>query len=161
MKMLVLAILLMSFPWVGHASGRGYSKHDRHYHQGHDSSYFWQDIEERRYRQHRRIDKGIEKGQLSRGERRALAREQKHVARQIKHFKRHRHMSYANKKRVLRHMDHFSDQIARLKHNDRYARRDRHDHQSYSHHNEKDYSRTDRRLSWVSNDYSSGLYFRF
>ena len=157
MKMLALAILLISFPWVGHAKGWGNSHHDSHNHQGYG---FWQNVEKRSYRQHRRIDKGIEKGQLTRREAKALAREQKHIAKQIKHYKRHRYMSYANKKSVIRHMDHYSDQIAHLKHNNRYVRRDRHNHHEYRHHNNNDY-RNDRRLSWVSDDYSAGLYFRF
>ena len=161
MKTLALAILLMSFPWVSHAKGWGNYNHDKHYHQRHDNSYFWQDVEERRYKQHMRVDRGIEKGQLTRREIRALARKQKHVAKQIKHYKRHRHMSYANKKSVMRHMDHYSKQIAHLKHNDRYVHRDRHNHQSYSHYNDKNNYRNDRRLSWTSNDYSSGFYFRF
>ena len=69
-------------------------------------------------------------------------------------------MSYANKKSVMRHMDHYSDQIARLKHNDRYARRDRHNHQVYRQHNNNNY-RNDRRLSWAGNNYSSRYDLRF
>ena len=157
MKMLALAILLMSFPWAGHAKGRGNDNHESHYHQGYG---FWQDVEKRRYKQQMRIDKGIEKGLLTRREIKVLAREQRHVAKQIKHYSRHRYMSYANKKSVMRHMDQYSDQIAHLKHNNRYVRRDRHNHRSYRHHNNNDY-RDDGRLSWVNNDYSAGLYFRF
>jgi len=157
MKMLALAILLISFPWVGHAKGWGNSNHDSHRHQSYG---FWQDVEKRRHKQQKRIDRGIEKGQLTRREIKALARELKHVSRQIKHYRRHRNMSYANKKSVMKHMDHYSGQIAHLKHNDRYVRRDRHNHQIYKHYNNNDY-RNDRRLSWVSNDYSSGFYFRF
>lgn len=159
MKMLALAILLISFPWIGHAKGWDHFNQDRYYQHGHDSSSFWQDVERRRHRQHIRIDRGIEKGQLTRREVRKLARERKHVARQIKRFKHHRHMSYANKQSVLRHMDQYSDQIAHLKHNDRYVRRDRHNHRAYSDHN--NHYRNDRRLSRISNDYSSGLYLRF
>jgi hypothetical protein len=157
MKMLALAILLMSFPWIGNAKGWGGGHHDSHYHQSYG---FWQDVEKRRYRQHIRIDKGIENGRLTRREIKALAREQKHITKQIKHYKHHRNMSYADKKSVMRHIDHYSEQIADLKHNDHFARRDRHNHRAYRHHNNNDY-RNDRRLSWVSNDYSAGLYFRF
>ena len=160
MKMLALAILLISFPWIGHAKGWDHFNQDRHYHNGHDSSSFWQDIERRRYKQHKRIDRGIEKGQLTRREIRKLARERKHVAKQIKHFKRHRHMSYANKQSIMRHLDQYSDQIAHLKHNDRYARRDRHNHRAYRQHNNNDY-RDDRRLSWAGNKYSSRYDLRF
>jgi len=158
MKTLALAILLISFPWVGHASGWGNYNHEKHHHR-HDSSSFWLDVEERRYKQHMRVDRGMENGQLTRREIRKLAREQKYVARQIKHFKRHRHMSYANKKSIMRHLDHYSEQIAHLKHNDRYVRKDSHNHQSYNHHN-KSYYKNDRGLSWASNDFSSGFYFR-
>jgi hypothetical protein len=154
MKMLALAILLISFPWVAHASGRGYSNQERHYHHGYDRRSFWQDVEQRKHRQHIRIDRGIEKGQLTRREIKTLAREQRHVAKQIKHFKHHRHMSHANKKSVMRHMNHYSDQIARLKHNDHYVRRGRHNH-----HENKIYDRSGRRLSWASNDYVSELYY--
>ncbi len=161
MKMLVLAILLMSFPWVSQAKGSGHSNHDRHYYHGHDNSSFWQDIEERRYRQHSRIDRGIEKGLLTKREIRELAREQRLVAKQIKHFKHHRNVNYSNKKSILSHMDQYSDQIAHLKHNNRYVRRDRHNHRAYSHHNNKNYYRNDNRFSWANNDYSPGFYFRF
>lgn len=159
MKTLALAILLMSFPWVGYASGRGHNHHDKHYHQRHDRSSFWQDVEARKHKQHMRVDRGMENGQLTRKEIRKLEREQKHVDRQIKHFRHHRYMSHANKKSVMRHLDHYSEQIAHLKHNDHYVRKDRHNHQSYNHN--KSYYRNDRGLSWASNDYSSGFYFRF
>ena len=152
MKMLALAILLISFPWIGHAKGWDHFNQDRHYHNGHDSSSFWQSIEQRRYRQHKRIDRGIEKGQLTRREIRELARERKHVSKQIKHFKRHRHMSYANKQSIMRHLGQYSDQIARLKHNDRYARRDRHIHWAYRQHINNDY-RDGRRLSLAGSRY--------
>lgn len=163
MKMLSLIVVLMLVPFVSHAEWNNHFKHRNHEHK-HNNSYFWQGIEHRQYRQKSRIDRGIDKGQLTRREIKKLRREQKHVAKQVRHMKRHHHLSRRDKREVMEHLDFVSDKIRTLKHNNHYARKNRrnnHNHNIYSHVNDHRTYRNDRYLSWANNDASAGVYFRF
>lgn len=161
MKILTLTILLLSFPLVGQAKSWDHSRHN-HSHRDYDQSSFWGDVERRQHRQHTRIDRGVEDGRLTRREKKILRREEKHVRKQIKHYKRrHRHINYAGKRDIMDHLDFLGNRIRELKHNDRYSKRARRNHQKYKH-NDNHYDRGHRRqVSWQNNDYSSGFYFRF
>ncbi|MFW5443287.1 MAG: hypothetical protein ACKE51_03130 [Methylococcaceae bacterium] len=165
MKMLTLAILLMSFPWVTQAKG-GHFSHDD-YERGHNST-FWHDVQYRQHRQESRIARGIDKGQLTRKEVKKLHREQKHVAKQIKHLRRHHYLSRSDKRSVMEHLDHVSKKIKRLKHNDRYAhtkRVDRHRYDYYqprpAYNKHKNTYRNEGYISRANSNYSTGFYFRF
>jgi len=155
----------MLIPFVSHAEWSGHSKHRNHEHK-HNNSYFWQDIEHRQYKQDSRIERGIEKGQLTRREAKKLHREQRHVAKQIKHLKRHNHISRSDKREVVEHLDYVSQKIRALKHNQHYAHRDSHNHKkqqrhTYSNDKRRDYYGNNRMLSWANDVASAGLYFRF
>lgn len=155
MKMLALAIVLLSFPWLSHAQSNRYS----HRHDGYKNNYFWQDVENREYKQQRKIDRGIETGVLTHREVRQLEREHRHVDEQIRHFKRYRHLSHMNKKSVMKHLDHYGEQITHLKHNNHYVRR--HNHQQYSHYNKGSYYRNKQHISSARNKYSIGFHYKF
>ena len=160
MKMLALAIILLSFPLVGQSKNWNHSKHNHGY--SDDQSSFWENVERRQYRQHERIDRGVEEGRLTRREAKKLRREEKHVRKQIKHFKRrHRHVDYAGKRDITEHLDFLSNRIRVLKHNDHYSRRARHNHQKYTHYDRSYNDRNRRQASWQNNEYSTGFYFRF
>ncbi len=167
MKMLALAVLLISFPLLGHAKGGNHYGHDyRHYHENDDQSLFWRDVERQRRKQHRRIDRGIEKGQLTRREVKKLYREQKYLAKKIRHLKKHRHVGYSDKRWVMDQLEHVSSKIYHLKHNRHYVDYDRHHHDhvndyKYKNDDYKSYGRKKGYLSIGNPDYSAGLYFRF
>ncbi len=161
MKMLALTIILMSIPGLSHAKGWRHSNYGGHNHQSHDALSFWENIERRQHKQHRRIDRGIDNGQLTRREVRKLKREQKHAAREIRHFRRHQYLSSLNKRQIIEHLDFVSHKIYDLKHNDYVRRHRHHNHQSYVRHDNKLDYRNRRNLSWGNNDYSARVYFRF
>jgi len=161
MKMLTIVMVLMFTPFVSHAEWNNHFKHNNH-ERKHNNSFFWQDVERRQYRQESRIDKGIEKGQLTRREVRKLHKEQKHVAKQIRHIRRDNRLSRGDRREVMEHLDYVSDKIRSLKHNQRYAHRKNHNkkvNQGYS--NNRNSYRNDRYLSWANNASSAGIYFRF
>ncbi len=162
MKMFALAIILMSFPWLSNASGWRHSNHDDH-HQRHDTLSFWENVERRQHKQHKRIHRGIDNGQLTRREVRKLKRERKHVAREIRHYKRHHYVASSSKRRIMEHLDHVSRKIHDLKHNNHHVRRHSHHdrHQTYIQHDKQLDYRNKRHLSWGNNDHSAGVYFRF
>jgi len=165
MKMLTIAIILMLVPFASHAERNSHFKHRKH-EQQQNNSYFWQDIERRQYKQQGRIERGIHKGQLTRREAKKLYREQKHVAKQIRHFQRHNHLSRRDKREVMEHLDYVSDKIRTLKHNQYYVHRDQYKHKKSARHvhannNDRNYYRNDRYVSWVNDDLQAGIYFRF
>lgn len=165
MKILALVIVLVFTPLVSHAEWGNHSRHNNYSSRNHND-YFWQDIQQRQHRQASRIDKGINRGQLTRREIRKLKKEQKHITKQIRHYKRHNQLSYRDKRKVNEHLDYVSGQIRNLKHNDRYAR-NRHQHNSGQHrtrtnHNDRrSYNRSNNYLSWANTGSSAGFYFRF
>lgn len=162
MKMLTTVFMLMLIPFAAHAERGHYIGHRNHQH---NQSHFWQDVEHRQYRQDARIERGIERGQLTRREARKLKREQKHVAKQVRHMQRHNYLSRADKREVMEHLNYASDKIRTLKHNRRNAHRrnySNHDHGRYTHANDynRNYGRRDRAV-WANNGGSAGIYFRF
>lgn len=163
MNKFTLIMVLMLIPFASHAEWSGHSKHRNHEHR-HNNSYFWQDVEHRQYRQQSRIDRGIDKGQLTRREIKKLRREQKHIAKQVRNMKRHNYLNKRDKREVMEHLDFVSDKIRTLKHNKHYARRNRSSHDGHNQHvysNENRNYRSDRYLSWANSDSSAGIYFRF
>lgn len=166
MKMLALAILLVSFPWLSHADDREYNRHNRHHHENkHNHSYFWHKIADRRHQLHRKIDEAKHDGLLTRRELKQLKRERKHLAKQIKHFKRHNHLNYANKRSIRKHLKHYSAKIHHLTHNNQTVHRGRgnHNHKQYTqnYNNIREHNSYNRPFSWASNEFSTGIYFRF
>ena len=140
MKILTLALILISFSGLSQARSwnqNRYNDYSRH----NNNDYFWQDIEKRRHNQYSHIDYGIEKGQLTRREIKRLKRERKHLAKEIKHYRRRNYLSHSDKRNILGRLKHYSDQIYNLKHNNYYSRRNRHNHQQYARHDNYRYSR--------------------
>lgn len=164
MKMLTTLMVLMIIPFTSHAEWNNHFRHQSH-HQERNSSYFWQDIDHRLNRQDARIERGIEQGQLTRREIRKLKREQRHVAKQVRHLKRHDYLSHDDKREVSEHLGYVSNKIRKLKHNEHYVHRERnhYSHNSRAHRNDRysNFYRNDRHLSWANNNSSVGLYFRF
>jgi len=160
MKMLTIAIILMLVPFASHAERNNHFKHRKH-EQQQNNSYFWQNVDRRQDKQRSRIERGIKKGQLTRREIKKLRREQKHIAKQVRHMKRHNHLSPGDRREVIEHLDYASNKIRNLKHNQYYIQRDnnmRHGHGQYTHLNNRAYI-NDRYVSWANN--SAGIYFRF
>ena len=166
MKMLVLICVLFATPFVSYAERGDYSRHNKHNSNRQNNSYFWQDVQQRQHKQASRIQRGIAKGQLTRREIKKLKREQKNVAKQIRRYKRHNRLSYQDRHALIERMDHVSDRIIGLKHNDRYVQNRKHK-QGYSNYrapvkvNHRNYVSRDNHLSWVNNGSSAGFYFRF
>ncbi len=157
----------MSIPLIGQAKNWKHDNFDKH----HNHSSFWENVERRQYRQHERIDQGIQSGQLTRREVKKLKRKKRYVAKQIRNIKRHRYLSYEDKSCVNEYLDNYSAKIRHYKHNDHYARRNKYNrhkdnYQSHNHQYDRNYKkdryyRKDRQFSWAKNDYSAGIYFKY
>jgi len=165
MNKLTLLMVLMLIPFAGHADWKNHYKY-RNNEPRHNNSYFWQDVENRQYKQERRIKKGIERGQLTRREVKKLHREQKHVAKQIRHLQRYNYLNRRDKREVMEHLDYVSDKIRTLNHNQHYVHREQYRHKTavrhgYSNNNDRNYYRNDRYVSWINDDLQAGIYFRF
>lgn len=161
MKVLALAVILMSFPFAIQAKSWDHSRHN-HDHRDYQKSSFWEQVEQRQYRQHSRIDRGVEEGRLTKREAKKLRREEKHVRKQIKHYKRHHYqVNYEGRRDIMDHLDFLSKRIRELKHNDHYSRRARHNHQKYTHYDKRYERRDSRQAAWQNNNYSRGFYLRF
>lgn len=158
MKMLTIVIALMFTPFVAHAEWNNHFKH-RDHERRQNHSPFWRDVEQRQNRQASRIERGIDKGQLTRREVRKLRREQKHVAKQLRYLRRHNYLSRRDKRDVMEHLDYVSNKIRSMKHNERYAQRGKYN--KHNRHVHVDNNRHDRYLSWANNASSAGIYFRF
>ncbi len=163
MKMLALAILLLSFPWLSNAKGFEHNRHNSHYDREYDHSYFWHKINDQRHEQRRCVKEAKYQGELTRRELKQLKRERKYLARQIKHLKRQNYLSRSDRRSIRDHIDQYSSLIYDLSNNAIQAHRNRHDHHQYGYNNRNTrntYS-YDRPFSWANNEYSSGFYFRF
>ncbi len=151
-------MVLIFTPLVSHAQWNNHSRHRGH-HQEHNNSYFWQDVERRLDRQESRISRGIDKGQLTHREMKKLKREQRHVAKQARHLKRHDYLSRSDKREMMEHLDYVGHKIKSLKHNGNHMHRERNRHRYTN--RQRNYYRNDPVLSWANNNSSVGLYFRF
>lgn len=151
MKMLTLSIILVTFPCLSHATG--------YYVRGYDDDSFWQAVEDQQCRQSDLIASGVKSGQLTRREIKKLRREQKHVARQIKQFRRHRHFGYEYQRELLQHLDYVSEQISHLKHNNDYNHR-RYNHNPFTRYKNRKYERSNHNSAWI-NGKGSTRYYRF
>lgn len=170
MKMLVVATILLLSPFASNAEWKSHFKH-RHNEHRHNNSSFWQGVEDRQYQQMSRIERGVGRGQLTRRELKKLKREQKHIAKQVKHMKRHNYLSERDKGEVLEHLDYVSNKIRSLKHNEHYTRRNSHSahrsnhsgrgHKQYIHSSNSRVYRNDRYLTWANDDSALGLFLRF
>ncbi len=153
---------LLVIPLMSQAGWKSHSKHDRYREHEQNYSRFWDDIAHRQNRQNARIKRSVKKGLLTHRELKNLHREQKHVAKQIRHLKRHRHISQADKSNMLEHMDFLSMNIRKLNQNDQYTYSRRSSEHNHNHNNNVDYRRRNARVITRSyDDYSGGLYFRF
>ncbi|MCK4841763.1 MAG: hypothetical protein KAT04_07745 [Methylococcales bacterium] len=163
MKKLTLVLVLMFIPLVSYAQrGEHYDQHN-YYQRGHNNSSFWHKVDRRQHKQESRIERGIDKGQLTRREVRKLHREQKHVAKQLRRYRHSHYLSRRDKRSVMEHLDYVSEKITDFKHNDRYARNYRHhDHQRDVHAQRVPvYQANESHVSWAGNGYSAGIHFRF
>ncbi len=150
----------MFTPFASYAERNDHFKHRDHEQQRNNISYFWRDVAQRQENQNYRIERGIQKGQLTRREVKKLFREQRRAARQIRHYKRYNFLSHRDKREVMECLNYVSDKIRALKHNKYYAYRGEYKHKKQRYSNNRNYG-NERYLSWVDNDVSAGIYFRF
>ncbi len=85
------------------------------------------DVDRRQARQERRIEHGIESGELTRHEVRRLMRQQRKICDLEQAVEADGHLSRHERRMLHEKLDRASDRIYRLKHNDR-RRYARHDH---------------------------------
>lgn len=148
MKMLVGIFALMLISFASHAQWNvrfgnvdfGHGQYERE----HDNSVFWQIVEERQCSQQDRVELGLEQGQLTRREIKKLQREQRHIAKQVKHMKRHNYLTRRDKREVMEHLDYVSEKIRALSHNRHYSHRKQHHYSNkgqyvYSNNNARQY----------------------
>lgn len=152
MKKLILSILLITFPFISHATGyrANYS--------------FWQAVEDQQCRQRDLIESGIESGQLTSREIMKLRGEQQHAVHQVEHYRRYSHMSYDYQRELMSYLDYVTDRINLLKYNNEFNQH--HQHRNYNHNPFARYGRREERNYRHSvridrHDRSAGFYFRF
>lgn len=156
MKTMIILITLFAFPWV--ASAKNYN----HSYYGNKNHGFWKQIDQRQYKMQRRIDRGIDSGQLTRREVKKLRHSKARLKQQINQFRDKRFLSYSEKRCVIDYLDDYSEKIHHLKNNDRYARhRNQYEDDYYprSDYNHRHYN--NRRYGWANRDNSAGFYVRF
>ena len=156
MKTFMLVIALFALPICSYADSGEY-RYSRSFHKHPDDDGFWDKVNHRLDRQFNRIERGIHEGELTRKEAKKLHRQHVKLDKRINRI-RHKHwFDYSDRRKVMAHLDETSDKIHRLKHNDRYVRRD---HYHHTDHFEPSYG-NDRHIIWSSNAYSVGLFSRF
>lgn len=165
MKMLTLAVVLMFLPLLSHAKGTQYYGYENH-HQKHGELSFWENVERRQYELHRSTDRGVKKGQLTRREVRKIEREQKSLAKNIRHSKRFHSISSSSRRKIMEQLEHVSCKIDDLRHNKYYVRyvKNRYilgNHQTYTHYDHEPIDKKKRYQSVDHNSYSAGLHLRF
>jgi hypothetical protein len=161
MKILTLILLFFSFSGLSQARSWRHNNYNAH-EDNHNNRHFWQTIASRQHEQHRHVDRGIKKGQLTHWETKQLTDARRHIGSVIRHYRHHPYLSHSHKREILHHLAHYSDHIYHLKHNRHYAHRhDQHTRQTYSHAGRAKLYRHNRNLSWANNNFSSGFYFRF
>lgn len=129
MRKLALVVMIVFFPMLSQAQERR-NPFDRHY----DDSFFWHEVDDQLCQQSDDIDIGIETDELTRREVSKLHREQQHVSRQLKHYRRHDYLSHADKREITKHLNYMSDKIWRLRRNGHYAHTHER-HRNYSNRN--------------------------
>ncbi len=120
MKRFILIISLIAFPLISHADPGWYGDNRGHHYSGH----FWNNVNRRLDRQSHRIQQGVEHGELTWREARKLRREQYRITKRIDPIRHKYRLTHYDKRRVMSYLDKASDNIHRLKHNDRIAHRD-------------------------------------
>ena len=99
-----------------------------------DGHYRYNRFEHRLDRQHGRIQHGIRNGELTRKEAKRLREQQRHIAKLERRFQRDGYLDRHERRTLRRELDHASQRIYRLKHNDRYRGRHLGKHRRYGHH---------------------------
>ena len=98
----------------------------------HYDGYYDNRFEQRQDRQHRRIQKGIRSGELTRKEAQRLRKQQRRIEKMADRFTYDGYLDRRERRELKRRLNAASDRIYRLKHNDRYRfdRKRRHDRYS-------------------------------
>ncbi len=104
-------------------------------------------FDRRQDRQHSRIEQGVRGGELTRKETKVLRKEQRHVDRLERKFKRDGHLDRFERRTLKREYDHAGGHIRKLKHNDRY-RYGRHDKRRYYDDHGHRYGKHSKRPDW-------------
>ena len=98
---------------------------DRYYDNGyHYATRFEQRID----RQHRRIERGVRSGELTRKEAKHLRKQLRRIARLERRYTRDGFLDRHERRKLHSKLNVASDRIYRLKHNNRYREPRRHDH---------------------------------
>lgn len=98
-------------------------------------------INDRQERQDRRIEQGVKSGELTRGERRYLEQEQRHINRLERRFRSDGRLTKRERSILDAELDRLSRQIKVMKHN--RLDRDRRDHRRYDRRNDWHWSYRD------------------
>ena len=98
---------------------------DRYYDDGyHHASRFEQRID----RQHRRIERGLRSGELTRKEAKRLRKQLRQIAKLERRYTRDAFLDRHERRKLHNKLNVASERIYRLKHNDRYGEPKRHGH---------------------------------
>ncbi len=153
MKKLILIMMLALTPYTASAEWSRNPFFAKHRHHNHDYE-FWHHVDQRLNRQYARIERGIDKGDLTRREARRLHRAHQELDRTIDHKRRKRRLSDHDRNEIMSCLDQASEKIYRLKNNDRYR------HYAGRHyHNKTDHF--ENRVVWSNRDRYNSIYLRF
>ena len=157
-KLISLVLGLMLMPYAQADRSRHY---DQSYHRDYDH-YGW--INSRQEKQHRRIDKGVHKGQLTHHEERKLRRQQNKIAKMERRFLRDGWLSRKEHHILEGRLDHASEMIHDFIHNHR-VKRHRHAHSSgfYPERSASRYNKSGHHgyPVYSASGYSAGMYFNW
>lgn len=123
MRKLFLVAMIVFFPMLSQAQERR-----NPFNQHHDDSAFWHEVDGQLCQQNDDIDRGIDVNELTQREVRKLNREQQHISRQLRHYRRHDYLSRTDKREIMQHLDYMSEKVWQLRHNNHYVRAERHNH---------------------------------
>jgi hypothetical protein len=110
-------------------------------------------------RQHSRIERGVRAGALTHREAKSLRKEQRHVSKMERNFKRDGHLDRFERRTLGREYAQARAHTRQLKHNDRYRVGHRHEHGRYDgrHHA---YGHHDKRKYWKGHRHDDRSYAR-
>jgi hypothetical protein len=127
MRRLILVAIIVLFPVLSQAQERRHP-FDSHY----DDSIFWHNVDDQLCQQNDDIEMGVEINELTRREIKKLNREQRHVSKQLRYYRRHDYLSRTDKREIMQHLGYMSEKIWQLRHNDHYVRARRHNHNAFN-----------------------------
>lgn len=95
-------------------------------------------------RQEMRIDKGVQRGELTRFEERKLRKQNRRIKRLYRDFRSDGRLNRSERKKLLKKLARASDRIYTLKHNDRYRKVQHHRRGKHHRRHDRHHDRYDR-----------------